>query len=60
MKTKKLEKKLVLSKETVADLNVEAMTAVNGGVYAYTERPGTICGSDCLNCFPSRESKCCP
>ncbi len=31
MKTKKFDKKLVLKKKTVADLNVEEMKAVYGG-----------------------------
>ena len=44
MKTKKLVKKLVLGKTTVADLNKEAMHALHGG---FNETGFTDCRSRC-------------
>jgi hypothetical protein len=58
MKTKKFDKKLVLSKETVADLNGNEMKVVYGG--NRTEWPFSRCVTDCLACTPTAQSQCCP
>ena len=56
MKTKTFAKKLVLSKETVADLNDKEMRALYGGATDYYV---SRCVTDCLACFPTNLSKCC-
>jgi len=58
MKTKKFHKKLVLSKETVDNLNGNELKAVNGG--NRTDWPYSRCVTDCLACDPTAESQCCP
>ena len=58
MKTKKFAKKLVLSKNTVADLNGNEMKVVYGGLATnyYVSR----CVTDCLACYKTALSQCCP
>jgi hypothetical protein len=58
MKTRKFDKKLVLSKETVADLTGNEMRAVYGGLA--TDYYVSKCVTDCLSCYPTNQSKCCP
>jgi natural product precursor len=53
MKTKNFDKKLVLSKETVADLNVEEMQVVYGGATAVS-----VC--QCPIGTTTFKSRCCP
>ena len=57
MKTKTFAKKLVLSKETVADLNGYEMKVVYGGATNYYV---SKCATNCLACYPTEESQCCP
>lgn len=48
MKTKKFDKKLVLSKKTVSNLSVREMVRANGGdrpPFSWTCNFGTICTS---------------
>ncbi len=47
MKTKKLSKKLVLNKKTIADLNIKKMNDVLGGVPA-TKNGNTCVGDTCV------------
>lgn len=50
MKTKKLVKKLVLNKKTVADLVNQEMNAVNGGVTVWSNcytKCNTMCAISC-------------
>lgn len=55
MKTKKFNKKLTLTKETVADLSHEALSNIKGGIYTvfYT------CGDDCNSNFTCARATFC-
>ena len=57
MKTKKFNKKLVLNKQTVADLRSGAMEAVRGGVITGRTDCRTECVTDCIAC-PSMIQSC--
>jgi hypothetical protein len=37
MKVKKFNKKLTVNKETVADLNTDAMSGIKGGIYTFQD-----------------------
>lgn len=52
MKTKKFAKKLVLNKETIADINFGKMDKVRGGMIKTTAVPDTIdpCDHTVCNC----------
>lgn len=58
MKTKKIQKKLVLGKNTIANLNANAMERVYGGVINTVEVCYTKLGTNCL--CPTGETRCEP
>jgi len=43
MKAKKINKKLTVNKETVADLNTEAMSGIKGGLYTIQDTCDGYC-----------------
>lgn len=45
MKVRKVDKKLIFNKETIADLNKEDMNAVKGGTCTSLDKH---CGSNCI------------
>lgn len=50
MKTKKLEKKLVLNKQTIGKLNQEGLHDVRGGGETFQLTCRTVCiGTECCN-----------
>jgi hypothetical protein len=64
MKTKKMSKKLVLTKKTVADLNSQEMTRVFGGASVLptclTDCDRSRCNSDCGGTCGTMCTTCCP
>ncbi|HLP59476.1 MAG TPA: class I lanthipeptide [Candidatus Deferrimicrobium sp.] len=50
MKAKKLEKKLILNKQTISNLKDGEMNKLKGGVTLRTDCK-TVCISDCFTCF---------
>ena len=57
MKTKKLSKKLLLKKRTIANLEKNAMGKINGGEVTYT----CTCPLSCVQvCMPSAYTYCEP
>lgn len=59
MRTQKLNKKLVLNKTTVTDLNTEGMGAVRGGIKTgITCAPRTLCNTDYLTCAETQCGTC--
>jgi hypothetical protein len=52
MRTKILQKKLVLNKKTIAHLDNDDLGKVKGGIYTVTCRPGCVTGipSQCAPC----------
>ena len=61
MKPKKVAKKLVLSKETVANVLGENMNKVLGGCSATTTYIGSICDTeDCTKLIIQCRSEICP
>ncbi len=59
MKTKKIERKLVLNKETISDLHLTAMEKAYGGVLTDTCR--SICETQCptLPCCLTQVQRTC-
>ena len=54
MKPKKLEKKLVLNKTTVSNLNSDDMLTLRAGALAASEKTDlcqSVCNSACVNCY---------
>jgi hypothetical protein len=50
MKTKTLNKKLALSKSTIANLNNSGMKAIYGGATLINTECRTVCVTNCLGC----------
>jgi hypothetical protein len=62
MKTKKLERKLSLSKETISNLGDDMMNAIHGGATIEKTVCITQCITNCAVCPTNRTicSVCCP
>jgi hypothetical protein len=60
MKTKKMSKKLVFTKKTVANLgNHEMDNALGGTVYTTATECETVCATNCIPACRSHYSICC-
>lgn len=59
MKKKRFDKRLVLNKTTVTDLNTRAMGAAYGGaVTGITCAPRTLCNTDYITCAETQCGTC--